>query len=467
MATSTGTISSAGVGSNIDVNGLVTQLMAVERQPLTKLKSKVSGYNSDLSDYGRVRSDVSSLQSAAKALGDTSALDVFKASLSDATAGSVTAALGASAGTYSINVNELASNQTLVSPNAYGSGTTISDPAAVITGSATLTLSRGASTSFTVNVADRSLNGIRDAINNATGNFGVSASVVNDGSGYRLVLRTRDTGAANAITGISVTGATNANLDFLGFTAGTVYPPTGGASAPTTFGQSVAAKDASITVDGLTVTSANNVFSSAIQGVTFVAAAKTTSPVTLNVTRDDSALVAKAQAFVTAYNTFMSNSSSRYGKSGSLANEGTLLTMMNGFRDLVSRSGGVAGGAYNYLVQLGFSVDKFGTMTLNSQTFTDAVDKDPVAVAKALGDSTNGLMARFNTTANTYLTSGGVIGAREDGLNAIIKQLNDRIDAFNNRLTGIETRYRNQFSKLDSLLGTLSQTSAALTRALG
>jgi flagellar hook-associated protein 2 len=459
------TITAAGVGSNLDVNGLVTQLMAVERQPLTKMQSKVSGFRSDLSDYGRVRSDVSSLQSAAKALGDTSALDVFKATLSNTTVGSVTAGLGASAGTYSISVNQLASNQTLVSPNAYGSGTTISDPAAVITGSATLTLSRGASTSFTVNVADQSLNGIRDAINTGAGNFGVSASVVNDGSGYRLVLRTRDTGAANAVTGISVSSATNANLNFLGYTAGTVYPATDGASAPTTFGQSVTARDANITVDGLTVTAANNVFSSAIQGVTFVA--KTTGSVTLDVARDNGALVAKAEAFVSAYNTFMSNSASRYGKGGLLANEGTLLTMMNGFSDLVSRSGGVAGGAYSYLIQLGFSVDKLGTMTLNSRTFTDAVDTDPVAVAKALGDSTDGLMARFNTAANAFLTSGGVIGAREDGLNAVIKQLNDRIDAFNNRLAGIETRYRTQFSKLDSLLGSLSQTSAALTRALG
>ena len=199
------TISAAGIGSNLDVNGLVTQLMAVERQPLNRLQGRASSFNTDLSEYGRVKSDVEALRSAADALGSTTALDVFKASLSDATAGGVSVGAAASAGEYSIRVVALARAQTLVSPNSTDSGATrITDPGAVFATSADITLRSVAGASFTVAANGLSLNGIRDAINSASGNFGISASVIGDGTGYRLVLRSQDSGTANAVSAIEV-----------------------------------------------------------------------------------------------------------------------------------------------------------------------------------------------------------------------------------------------------------------------
>lgn len=454
-------ISAAGIGSNLDVNGLVTQLMAIERQPLNRLQGRVSASNTDLSEYGRLRSEVAAVESAARALGGATAVDVFRATLSSPDAASVSVGSGATAGQYALQVTSLARAQTLVSPNsADGGATRISDPAAALSGAADLVLRRGAS-SFTVSLAAASLNGVRDAINAASANFGVAASVINDGSGYRLVLRAEDSGADNALTGIDVSDPAG-SYGFLQYTAGTAYTPAG-----TTMGQSVAASDAEIVVDGVTVRSTTNAFASAIQGVTLVATATTAAPVTLTVARDAAALQARAQSFVDAYNTFMSNAATRYGKGGTLAAEGSVLTMMNGFSSLLAQAGGSDGNAYAYLSQAGFSVDKNGRMSLDASALRSAVDSDAGAVGRLFGDASTGIMTRFAALSAAYLGSGGLIGAREEGIRASVTRLAERIDAFNSRLTVIEARYRAQFASLDALLGRLNQTSLALSRALG
>jgi len=467
MATSsTGTISAAGIGSNIDVNALVTQLMASERRPLTRLQGKISELSGNLSEYGRVQSEVSALQSAARAIGTATALDVFRATLSDATAGTVTTGTAAAAGEYSVRVTALASAQTLVSPNSLDGVTRISDAGAVISGSADIAFAKVGGGSFSISVDGLSLNGIRDAINNASDNVGVLASVINDGSGFRLVVRTRDTGAANGLSGITVNestpGAGVGDLGFLRFASGTPFT-----DSAMTMGESVAASDASAVIDGVTVTSSSNVFASAIEGVTFAAAAVTASPVKLSVKRDDDSLVAKVQAFVDAYNTFAANNATRYGKGGSLEAQGTLLTMMTGFSGLITQQGGPSGNAFGYLFQLGVSVDKFGKLSLDSSKLRSALSDDSVAVGKLLGDGTTGILARFNTLATAYLATDGVLSARQSGIRSSTDSLNDQIDTLSVRLATIEGQYRIQFSKLDSLLGSLRQTSVALTRTLG
>ncbi|MBU3694924.1 MAG: hypothetical protein FGM40_08880 [Rhodocyclaceae bacterium] len=455
-------ISAAGIGSNLDVNGLVSQLMAIERQPLTRLQSKVNAFNTDLSEYGRVQSEVAAIRSSAKALGSTAAVDLFKATLSDANAASVSVGSGASAGDYAVREAALARAQTLVSPNSNDGGATrITDAEAAIGAAGDLTLRRAGGAAFTVSLSGLGLNGIRDAINNAVDNFGVAASVINDGSGFRLVLRARDTGVANAVTAIEVANTLDAGFDFLAYATGTAYAANAGVT-----GESVTASDASVVVDGVAITSSSNVFATAIEGVTLVARAETASSFTLRVTRDDDALVARAQAFVDAYNTFFTNTGARYAKGGSLSAEGSLLTIMNGLSALVTQQGGPAGNAFAYLFEAGISIDKTGKLGLNAATLRAALADDPAAVGRMLGDSSSGLLARFEALAGAYLDSGGIIDARQGGIRAMSGQLAQRIDTLSARLTVIETRYRAQFATLDALLGRLNQTSVALTRAL-
>jgi len=456
-------MASITTSTNLDVNGLVTQLMAAERQPLTKLQSQVNSASSDISLYGTVRSELSSLESAARALGGTNALSVYSAALSDSTIGTVTASSTASAGQYSVAVTSLASSQTLVGPREGRSGTPPYSGA--------LDFFTAANSSrvpdFTISVVGKTLTEVRDAINSATNNFGVAASVINDGTGNRLVLRSTQPGASNAVTKIEVPSGGSGGLSFLAFdaTSGT-YPNYSAEGTGTGIGQTVAASDASIVVDGVTITSKTNLFTDAVPGVTFNALATSSAPVTLSITRDDTAVAKKAQSFVDAYNTFMTNNAGRYAKGGALEADGSILTMMNGLRSLLSNSGG-SDANYKYLFQLGISVTKTGTLTFDSNTFKQALGSNPTAVSNVLADlMTSTGTGSFANIAFGYQSSTGVVQSRTDGLNSRKTRLNDQIDQFNARLTRIEARYRNQFSKLDALMGTMQQTSAALTNAL-
>lgn len=455
-------ITAAGIGSNLDVEGLVSQLMALERRPASRLQSRIAGLNANISEYGKVRSEISSLQTAARALGSTTGFNVFSASLADTSAGSVAVSSDAAAGQFSIRVQSLARAQTLVSPNSIDGGATrITDATAAIDGSATLTINQ-ASGSFSVNLANTSLNGIRDAINAAGDNTGVVASVINDGTGSRLVLRSDATGAANAVTSVDVTAASNTNYDFLAFSAGTAY-----ADNAATTGESVAASDAQITVDGVTVTSSTNAFSSAVPGVTFVAKAVTAAEVSLTVTRDDSALVDKVKSFVTAYNNLAQANDRRYAKGGALASDSTVLSMISSLRTLVGEAGGSDGNALRYLVEIGISVDKDGVMSLNTETLQTALTNQSAAVSNLLADTSSGIFKRFDTLTTAYLSTEGLIDSREAGLRSSIQTLEERVEQMQKRLESVEARFRREFSSLDALMARLGQTSAAISRTLG
>ena len=455
-------ITSAGIGSNLDVEGIVRQLMTLERRPAARLQSRISGINSNLSEYGKVRSEIAALQTAARSLGTTTSFNVFSATLSDTSAGSAAVSSSATAGQYAVRVLSLAKAQTLVSPNSIDGGATrITDSSAAIAGSATLTISQ-AGNSFSVSLADASLEGIRDAINDAADNTGVVASVISDGTGSRLVMRSDETGAANAVTSVAVSGASNTNYDFLQFAAGTAYTDAGA-----TTGESVAASDAQISVDGVTITSSTNVFSSAIQGVTFVAKSTTASSFNLSIARDDSALVDKVEAFVTAYNTLTQANDKRYAKGGALASDSTLLSVMSSLRTLVGEAGGSTGNSLSYLIEIGISVDEDGVMSLNSETLRTALTNDPDAVSNLLTDSTSGIFARFDTVTSEFLDTDGLIESREEGLRSSITSLDERIEQMERRLESVEARLRREFSALDALMARLGQTSAAISRTLG
>jgi len=191
-------MASITTSTNLDVNGLVSQLMAVEKQPLTKLQAKVQALSSNLSLYGTIKGEVAALGSAADALNDPVTTVSYAASLSDSKVGVVAGSSSAVPGQYSVTVDRLASAQTLVSPQLANAA------AAVGAGeSSILNFSLRSGLQFDVDVGGLSLNGMRDAINSAGAAFGVRASVVTDAGGSRLVIRNANTGVDNAITGIS------------------------------------------------------------------------------------------------------------------------------------------------------------------------------------------------------------------------------------------------------------------------
>jgi flagellar hook-associated protein 2 len=450
-------MASITTSTNLDVNGLVSQLMAVEKQPLTKLQAKVQALSSNLSLYGTIKGEVAALGSAADALNDPVTTVSYAASLSDSKVGAVAGSSSAVPGQYSVTVDRLASAQALVSPQLANASVAVGAGESSI-----LNFSLRSGLQFDVDVGGLSLNGMRDAINSAGAAFGVRASVVTDAGGSRLVIRNANTGLDNAITSISGGSGSYAAFNFNGTDT---YSPTGSA-----IGQSVAASDAQISVDGVTLTSSTNVFATAIEGVTFSATAVSTSPVTLSVTRDDAALAAKVQTFVDAYNTVITKNAARYAKGGALASDATLLSLTSRLGVLVGQqsSAGVAG--LQYLSDLGVSVspNKDGTLTFDSAKFKQSLSSNPTVAINLLNGTATGasLFKPLSDFTKTYDQFNGVIQSRQDGITAQQSRLNSDIDRLNRRLTQIETRYRAQFSALDALMGKMQQTSTALTNSL-
>ncbi len=446
-------ISSAGLGSNIDVNGLVSQLMAIERRPLEVLSRKQSLLNSEISAYGRLKSALASLQSAVANLKDAGDFQVFKATPANDAYLTATADGTAIAGVHAITVSQLAQAQKLVSSAFADTGTTQ-------VGTGTLTFSNGSNSfSVAIDASNNTLAGIANAINSATDNFGVSATILNDGSGYRLVLSPRETGTAKAIT-VSVSGdgdgsnTDNAGLSRLSYVSG-AYNLT----------QTQAAQDAVLTVDGLAgITSSSNTVTGVIQGVTLKL--KATGSTDLDVATDTAAITQKVNDFISAYNKLVSEMDDLHKKGGALEARNTVLTIRSQVASVFNTAITLTGVNYNYLSQIGVSFQKDGKLALDDSTFKGALEGRFNDVVSLFTDATQGFSQRLYTELGNLLQSDGVLDAATDSLDAQIRDLDLRKDQLQARLDRMEQRLRTQFAALDALVGSLQQTSVTLTRQL-
>lgn len=448
-------ISSAGLGSNIDVNSLVSQLLALERRPLDKLNQRKSLYNAELSSFGKISSDLSGFQSAVSALKSSESFKVFTSTAAETSYLTSTADSTASAGSHSITITQLAQSQKLFS-------TAFADTNTTTIGTGSLTIANGASSfAVTIDSSNNTLDGIVDAVNAAASNFGVSASIVNDGTGYRLLFSPNDTGTAYAVTvAVSDTGDSN-NTDANGLSR--LSYTTGGFN----LSQTQAAQNAIITVDGLTgINSASNTVTDVIQGVTLNLKTGGSVSTTLDVAVDTETLTKNATAVVTAYNKLITDINDLHKKGGQLEADNTLLTIQAQLVNVFNTPAAISGNAYSYLAEVGIAIQSNGTLAINTSEFKSAVSGNLNDVVKLFTDTNEGFLQRLYTETATLLQSDGVLDAKNDGIAAQISGLDTRIDQFSTRLTLIEARLRRQFSALDGLLGTLSSTSNLLSRQL-
>ena len=271
------TLSSPGIGSGLDVKTIVSQLVAIEQRPLVQLQAKKDKLTTQLSSFGLLQSYVGNLQSAAGQLGKTEFWGSVSATSSDSSAVSVTAPASTAAASYSIDVVNLATAQSL--STAAGAITGASN-----LGAGTLTVTRGGK-SVAITVANgTNLTAVRDQINAAKA--GINAAIIQDGAGPRLVLTGTDTGLANVVTD-AVTGAT-------GQLAALAYP---GAMT-----QDRAAVDAVLKDDGLQTSSASNKLTNVVDGVTLTLSKATSSPVQVTIGTDTAAMRKGITDFVSAYN---------------------------------------------------------------------------------------------------------------------------------------------------------------------
>lgn len=406
-------ITSAGIGSGLDVNGIVSQLMQVEQQPLTVLATKEAAFQATLSGLGSLRSAISSFQTSVKALTDGSKFSQIAASIGDSTIATATTASTAIAGSYSLEVSQLAQNQKITSQgfasidSVVGTGT-LTIQFGKITGTATSGV-YGSGTTFDVNAeksavtvkitsSNNSLIGVRDAINAA--NASVSASIVNDGStsGYRLVVTSKETGEQNALR-ILATDDDTTNADANGLSR-FAYDVTATASAGQNMSESQSAKNALLKVDGLSISKSSNTISGVIDGVTLGLLKTTTTATTVSVSKSTGTISKSVESFVKGYNDLIASMKDLGAydpatkKAGALQGEAVLRSVQYEIRGLLNTR--LPYGTYTQLSQVGLTLDKDGKMQLDSTKLNTALTNNPDAVA--------GLFASYGYASDKQIT---------------------------------------------------------------
>ncbi|MBI5918496.1 MAG: flagellar filament capping protein FliD [Nitrosomonadales bacterium] len=395
MAT-TSTASATTTGT-IDVNGLVTSLMTVERQPVNKLTTKQTSFQTQLSAMGTIKSAFSTFQTAVSALATASNLKTTSVTSGDTTVFSASATAGTTAatGTHTIQVSQLAQTNSLAAtgqssmttPIGTGASSTLSFDLGSVGGGIFTSGGAGIKT-VTIDSTNNSLQGIRDAINAA--GVGVTASIVNDGtaSPYRLALVSNTTGAAGNIK-LSVAGdATVSGL--------LAYDPVGAQSMT----QTLVGQNSTVAVDGISVSRASNTLTDVIAGVTMNLQKVSATPSTLTVAQDTASATTSVQSFVDAYNTLnkaltSALDSGTVGSTAPLHNDATLRTLQNKMRNMLNVPIANTGSTVSTLSQIGVNVQKDGTLLLNATKLTSTLSSSPNSLAElfsATGSSTDSLV---------------------------------------------------------------------------
>ncbi len=406
-------LSSAGIGSGLDVTSIVSQLMAAAQAPMTTLTSKQASNKAQMSAYGTLSSGLANFQTTLKTLANASNLQAVTTTPDDSALLSATGGAGAIPGSYAIEVSQLAQAQKLVAPGQSSTQTVVGN--GVLTFDFGTTTTTGNSSSFsnsgqpsksvTIDASNNTLSGIRDAINAA--NIGITASIVNDGSAtpYRLSISNQQTGASNSMRISVADGAGGTSSSALSSLLS--HDPASGQVLT----QTMAALNATLTVDGIAVSKPSNTLTDVVPGVT-VMLKKTNvgQPTNLTVARDTATVKASVQAFVDGYNKLTASlkSLSSYDQA---AKKGAVLNGDSVVRSLKSQMSNIVTGAvssntsgYTRLSQIGVELQKDGTLLLNPTKLQTAIDTrfDQLpALFAAKGISSDLQMGYTSSTAKT------------------------------------------------------------------
>lgn len=465
-------ISGSTGNSSLDVNSLVSTLVNAKVAGQTAaLTTEATNDDSQLSAIGTLSAVLSELQIGLAPLYNGSLQSSFTATASG-TGITATAGTGAAAGTYSIDVSQIATAQSLSS----GAFTTAQ---AAAMGTGTLAVSIGG-TSMNVDItsSNDTLSGIASAINSQaqTSGVAVSASVVTGSNGSHLVLSSTATGASNVIN-VSVSNLSDDNgLSSLGVTS-TAGNDTGTDSSITSTGsiawtQSTKAQDAEFSINGTDATSASNTVTTALSGVTInltaAAAESANSSQTITVATDTSTQISDIENFVTEYNNVVSAmtslsafTSAGSSSNGALVGDSMLATIQTTLGNIVS---GTAGGTT--LGAIGISLQSDGQLSIDTTTLTNAVTNDPAQVASVF-NATNGIAQQLNTNINTFTEADGVIADRSAAINDDLTSVATQQTALAAYTAQLTSQYNNEFTALNNLMATTNSDSQYLTQLFG
>lgn len=442
-----------GLGSGLDINSLVDQLVAAERQPAAnRLNLREARTNAELSAVGKLKSALSAFKDALAAFETRTAFEGRKVTNSNDELLSVAAGGTSVPGSYTVEVLATATNQKLASAPFI-------DPTAPIdTGTLTISVG-GASMAVAISPDATSLNAIRDAINGAAGNPGVRATIVNADDGSRLLVTADATGTANAIS-ITVSGG-NGGLAQFAYDPQAPFNPMTQLQAPT---------DATLRIDGFVVTSPTNSITSAIDGVTLeLLAAEVGTGIDVSIALDKDKARTSVAGFVTAYNKLIDtiNEVTKYNpdtrEAAPLLGDAVVRGLKDGIRREIT---GVVGDAVlPSLASIGITTESNGKLALNTTTLDKvfAASFDDVGILLA---GEGGLGVRLQTFLDGALKTTGSLTIREDDLKLSLKDITSQRETLDLRIERVRERLQKQFNAMDQLLSQLRSTSDFLTRQL-
>jgi flagellar hook-associated protein 2 len=413
-----------GVGSGLDIQRLVSQLVAAERAPQAQRLSQVeSTARSQLSSLGSISSVLGGLKSAAAGFSSATGIGARTVSLSSTSYLTASASSSAQTGSYSIDVISLARAAKQSSSPQTSIDTSL--------GSGALTLSVGGS-AFTVNPGGGpiTLGELRDSINSATNNTGVAATLVSADDGVRLVLTGRDT------------------------------------------------SNAQVRVDGNLTSSATNTFASAIAGVSFTATKSETDPVatrtTLTVGRDNGAARTQVEGFVSSVNSVLStvkvttlfNTST--GVSSPLTGDALPRTLVSQLRNALGAAVPGQPAGFESLNSVGISFQADGSLKLDAARFDKAMNENPQAVSALFtgGNGYTGMGARISSLVDSFTGTNGVITSRNKSINDRIANVGRQVDALDLRMERVQKNYLAQFTAMEKIVAQLQGTSSFLSNQL-
>jgi flagellar hook-associated protein 2 len=431
-------INFGGLASGLDTEAIITALVDAARRPITLLEAKKADLNTQKNSYSTISSTLSRLKTAASALDTESEFYALTGSSNDTTALSVTASSSANVGSYDMQITNLAQSQ-----RNYSDPFAAKDTAGVA-GSGNLQIQVGTDPAVDITIeATDTLENVAAKINSSAAE--VNASIVFDGSQYRLLVQGKDTGAANSVTFVEDAGVLLDLDDVVN-------------------NQAQDAEDATVLMDGITFTNATNQFTEMLPGVTIDLHQETTGNVTVQVAHDSDAMADKIQAILDEYNSAISFFKSQFTFSGE-ARSDTLMGDPSA-RAIKSQIQTAMGGevsdltTYTILAQVGIDSDRDGTLTLNRAEFQEALAADSEAVMQLFtyddGDDNadrDGIAVRLVNTLEGILQSpDGVIPARQEGLGDTIKSINKRIETEEDRIAAYEERLRKKFVALEQAM---------------
>jgi flagellar hook-associated protein 2 len=442
-------LTSVGIGSGMDIGGIVTALVQAESAgKIAKFDVNEGKINAQISGIGSLKSAMSEFQDKLELLAKPETFSSQKVTLSSKDFFSATVDENAVAGKYEVKVGQLAQSQKV--------GTAVVTDKTSPVGEGTLTIGVGSGDPFVIDVSDTdSLTDIMDKINDSDDNDGVTATIINGELGPQLVLGSNKTGEDNLI---SVTAAdTGAGTGLTDTFAMTELTP---------------AKNAEVFIDGVKVVSQSNTINEAITGVSLsLTAADVNKTTSITVSKNTEKSKTAITGFVESYNTLMTTIKDLSGydpetkKAGILQGDALPRSIQSQLRTMISSSYPTTDGSAT-LATLGIKTTREGLLEVDDSKLTEALNKDKGKIAEMFSNEDTGLALKMDNLVENYVQSGGIFDGRDSSLDEQLSRIADSREQLSRRMSAYSDRLYKQFNAMDLVVANLNSQSSMLQSRL-